>query len=389
MSDRRSPVRASSRGFTLIELLVVIAIIAVLIALLLPAVQAAREAARRSQCVNNLKQLGLACANYAGTTNVYPMAAFWSTGPLTSSTSFGALIHLLPYFEQGQVYNAFNTSLGFGDFQNTTVHGIGIGTLWCPSDARRRPPSPGGDHPPRCSVPARATPFKIPRTSSYVVNTGTFFQNTAFPYTGAWGSAPNPLYGPFKASFNGVMFHESAISIAAITDGTSNTLAMGERAKGLFDPTTQATVNWFVSGLRTQFTTLVPPNPQKKEIAYSPTGSGASATVGGTTTTYTVSASSYHPGGCNFAFCDGSVRFLKDTIDSWSNATSNGLPVGAIIDPTTNLISPEPRAPRSASTRPSRRVPAARSSAPTSSDLTSHGGDRPRGLRPRSPLRIS
>jgi prepilin-type N-terminal cleavage/methylation domain-containing protein/prepilin-type processing-associated H-X9-DG protein len=335
MSHRRSPCRASSRGFTLIELLVVIAIIAVLIALLLPAVQSAREAARRSQCINNMKQLGLAVANYAGTTGVYPMAAFWSTGPLTSSTSFGALIHLLPYFEQGPVYNAFNTSLGFGDFENTTVHGIGIATLWCPSDGTVSTPAVTTAP---LFRPAGATPFKV-QFSSYAVNIGTFFQNTAFPYSTSWGSAPNPLYGAFKSSFNGVMFHESAVSIAGITDGTSNTIAMGERGHGLFDPTTQATVNWYVSGLRTQFTTLVPPNPQKKEVAFSPTGSGASQTVGGTTTTYTVSASSFHPGGCNFAFCDGSVRFLKDTIDTWTNSTTNGLPLGAIIDPTTNLIS--------------------------------------------------
>jgi prepilin-type N-terminal cleavage/methylation domain-containing protein/prepilin-type processing-associated H-X9-DG protein len=334
MSRRRSPGRASSRGFTLIELLVVIAIIAVLIALLLPAVQAAREAARRSQCINNMKQLGLATANYAGTTGVYPMAAFWSTGPLSSSTSFGALIHLLPYFEQGQVYNAFNTSLAFGDLENTTVHGIGIATLWCPSDGTISTPAVTTAP---LFRPTGATPFKV-QFSSYGVNVGTWFQVSQFPYTGAWGSAPNPNYGAFKAGWNGVMFHESAVTIAAITDGTSNTFAMGERGHGLFDPTTQATWDWYVSGLRTQFTTLVPPNPQKKEAAFSPTG-GGSTTVGGTTTTWVVAASSFHPGGCNFAFCDGSVRFIKDTIDTWANSTTNGFPPGATVDPVTSVIS--------------------------------------------------
>ncbi len=228
MSRRTTSFAARARGFTLIELLVVIAIIAVLIALLLPAVQAAREAARRSQCVNNLKQLGLACANYAGTTNVYPMAQFWSLGPVTSSTSFGAMMHLLPYFEQTQVANAFNYNLAFGDLDNTTVHGIGIATLWCPSDGTI---SAGVSTTAPLFSPGSTAPFKV-QFSSYGFNIGTFFQATQYPYTGSWMSAPNPLYPAFKASFTGVIYHESATTLAAITDGTSNTMAVGERAHG-------------------------------------------------------------------------------------------------------------------------------------------------------------
>ncbi len=337
MLPQRSSYRAVSRGFTLIELLVVIAIIAVLIALLLPAVQAAREAARRSQCVNNLKQLGLACANYAGTTGVYPMAAFWSTGPRTSSTSFGALIHLLPYFEQGQIYNAFNTSLAFGDFENTTVHGIGIGTLWCPSDGTVS--TPVSTTAP-LFISAGAKPFNV-AFSSYGVNVGTWYIGAQFPYTGGWGSAPNPNYGTFKAGWNGVIYHESATSIAAITDGTSNTMAIGERGHGLFDATSQATWSWWVSGLRTQLTTYAPPNPQKKEGNFLPGGTG-STTVGGTTSTWLLSASSFHPGGCNFAFCDGSVRFIKDSIDSWINLAPSGFPDGVTLNTTTSVYSIAP-----------------------------------------------
>ena len=332
MSRKVSP----SRGFTLIELLVVIAIIAVLIALLLPAGQAAREAARRSQCTNNLKQLGLACANYADVTGVYPMAQFWAPGPRSTTTKFGATMHLLPYFEQTQIANAFNYSLAFVDLENSTVHGAGIASLWCPSDGTiSQPAFTGGPM-------SGGTPVINVQGSSYGFNIGTFFQNTQYPYTGAWGTSPMyPSYGPFKNSFNGVIFHESAVTIAAITDGTSNTFAIGEHAKGKL-PTTpvndQPTWNWYVSGLRTMLTTLVPPNPMRKQKDFDPTGNGTSSTVGGKTTTWKVGASSFHPGGVNWAFCDGSVRFIKDTIDTWANDPTNGLPIGATVDSVNSLI---------------------------------------------------
>jgi prepilin-type N-terminal cleavage/methylation domain-containing protein/prepilin-type processing-associated H-X9-DG protein len=335
--------RTATRAFTLIELLVVIAIIGVLIALLLPAVQAAREAARRGQCLNNLKQLGLACANYANNTNVFPMAAYWKpdpSGATIASTGFGALIHLCPYFEQSQAYNAFNSLLAFGNLENTTVHSIGIATLWCPSDALAGTPTV-------TNLPlfiANGPTFRV-QHSSYGVSVGTWFMTMPYPWAngGAWGGAPNPKYAPIVGAFNGVMFQESSVTYASVTDGTSNTLAMGERALGRYDPTTQQTWCWWVSGLRTQFTTMWPMNPMLKQPAYSPTGSG-STTVGGTTTSYVVSASSFHPGGCNFAFCDGSVRFLKNSIDTWSNDPTTGLPVGTVTDPTTGAFSLAPGA---------------------------------------------
>src|SRR3569623_601739 len=107
----------SCRAFTLIELLVVIAIIAVLIALLLPAVQAAREAARRSQCVNNLKQLGLAVHNYASINDVIPPKDMWPTGVSTGLSNFsvGWPVSLLPNFEQQALFNAYNFSFGAMD----------------------------------------------------------------------------------------------------------------------------------------------------------------------------------------------------------------------------------------------------------------------------------
>ena len=123
------------RGFTLIELLVVIAIIAVLIALLLPAVQSAREAARRAQCTNNLKQLGLAVHNYMDGNGVMPMGGYFNDKSPTLPWMHGALVGILPYIEQTNLYNAFNSSLRYYQYaENDTAMAAKISGFWCPSD---------------------------------------------------------------------------------------------------------------------------------------------------------------------------------------------------------------------------------------------------------------
>jgi len=129
------------RGFTLIELLVVIAIIAVLIALLLPAVQAAREAARRAQCLNNLKQLGLAFANYESSIGVLPPAFVGAgTGNTVAWTNgWSALARVLPYVEQNALFNSANFFIWKEDPTNTTVVALNVSIFDCPSDPKTQP----------------------------------------------------------------------------------------------------------------------------------------------------------------------------------------------------------------------------------------------------------
>src|SRR3954452_24959568 len=124
------------RGFTLIELLVVIAIIAVLISLLLPAVQAAREAARRSQCVNNLKQLALAAANYESSNGCLPPGAYNKVDPGTTRRRWdvSVFMHMAPYMEQQALFNGINFSGDAFLGANVTVAMVGVSSLWCPSD---------------------------------------------------------------------------------------------------------------------------------------------------------------------------------------------------------------------------------------------------------------
>ena len=297
--------RSPRRGFTLIELLVVIAIIAVLIALLLPAVQAAREAARRSQCVNNLKQLGLASQNYHDVNGVFPAASYvWTkAGTTSSSENFSSFVRMLPFFEQNAVYNATNFSLNYSAVDNITLTNLQLNVLYCPSDAWQPTPLTPAAHGFMDSVPATGSWQQY--FTSYAGCEGTFVQR----YLNI------PSYAGEQASCNGLIFGDAAISIAQVTDGTSNTFVYGEKAhtKISLYPATAVKLptqyHMWTSGFYSDTTlaTYFPPNAES-----------TSANIGPMDIYYANDSSSKHPGGVNFAFADGSVRFIKNTISSWA-----------------------------------------------------------------------
>ena len=339
-----------SQGFTLVELLVVIAIIGILIGLLLPAVQAAREAARRMQCTNNLKQLGLAVQNYHDANNALPAARSGLGNSTYKSDGYGGpwsvQTHLLPYVEQGAVYQEIisytdpNRSPRLdhpwsGDFTvDYPALATTITAFLCPSDGNATQPSTDGHKSGRCN---------------YMSSRGdSMWNNNRHPNSES--------SAPAKTAHRGV-FHiqPSFPSMAAVTDGTSNTVAWSECVSAIGGAGRQIKGN-MIGGLTSMYNGNSFPGPclaMKNGTELSQDGTASQwrgqrwadgqvmisgfntvlapnspvCSYGSDSAWGSATAQSNHSGGVNAAMLDGSVRFVSETIDcgdSYANAVTSG-----------------------------------------------------------------
>jgi prepilin-type N-terminal cleavage/methylation domain-containing protein/prepilin-type processing-associated H-X9-DG protein len=320
---------SSRRAFTLIELLVVIAIIAVLIALLLPAVQAAREAARRAQCVNNLKQIGLAMQNYHSANESFPPTKIYAantykandpggTGLVLNTTAFTLI---LPYLEQSTLGNAYNFSLpscnaingainatlvgGATSFlANTTVVGAVVSSYFCPSDD---PPQP-------VTTASGSYAMTNGQRCSYLLPCGQYYEN----YNAAYLAGSKPVDA---AVFSG---SDLSTKLAEITDGTSNTLLSGESP--LVKLSTGYGGYWGAGAWTSTHGRTMPPYHQEV-MCWMPNGHPLiplQVKSNPKNLQYAWTFGSKHPGGLNMGFADGSVRFIKNSINPyawWAIAT--------------------------------------------------------------------
>jgi prepilin-type N-terminal cleavage/methylation domain-containing protein/prepilin-type processing-associated H-X9-DG protein len=296
-------------GFTLIELLVVISIIGVLIALLLPAVQAAREAARRAQCSNNLKQIGVALHNYHTAIGTFPPGylslkdpvRFDNDGPGWGWASFG-----LNQMEQTNSYNRVNFVLGIEFPANQTARLTVISSFLCPSDAMQRNSFTVVDSSTTNTTPGSA--ICDVASSNYVGSVGTGDPSSLYPYIIDPDNGP-----PGRDNGNGLFFRNHSITIAEITDGTSQTFAVGERSQNLSRATwTGAVTNSAVPLVALQGGAgFDPEGGGALVLSHTGEGHGPNSPSG---QAHGDQYRSYHPGGANYLFGDGSVRFIKEQI---------------------------------------------------------------------------
>jgi prepilin-type N-terminal cleavage/methylation domain-containing protein/prepilin-type processing-associated H-X9-DG protein len=343
----------TTAGFTLIELLVVIAIIAVLISLLLPAVQSAREAARRAQCVNNLKQIALATHNYESAHGSFPMgnrAFAYTFSPAISDVcsvyiGHSAFTFLMPYLEGGNTYNTFNLTRPYNSFSNLTEGLFKTATYLCPTDSQAI------DDP-------DIQQFITTTQNSYAMSRGRQ-ENIAFNWALTAG-LPDPK-SPYASTCNygggdGMFGPEGSVRLSAITDGTSNTFLFGEMSRFRNEPAgsnfnfgnvtydfvgppwTAANPTWngdirITSGAFVIPKLNAPPDTDGSVIA------ACFATAVQPPDWIPVQACqnlgqwgfrSLHPGGANFAFADGSVKFIKESI-SLPSYRSLGTRAGAEV----------------------------------------------------------
>ena len=304
---KTTPKPSLRRGITLIELLVIVTILVVAISLFAPAVQHARGAARRAQCMNNLSNLRLAASNYESTWGGFPMGMNFQrdangTGMFPSSSSFVAI---LPYLEHSELlYNSVNFQVNIRNAQNFTVSSVALASLWCPSE---------GPRPERQLLPEGAMLDPGPAWmcySSYAGCVGTWCQ---------WKPENNKY-------INGIFQINELTSLASIKDGTSNTMLFGERVHTSLDKNDALWWHWWTYGNNgdTLLCTLLPMNVLSRRSGLGKAG----MSVG-----YLSGASSMHEGGCEFAFADGSVRFIRNTVDSWPADPATGLPIGISFGP--------------------------------------------------------
>jgi prepilin-type N-terminal cleavage/methylation domain-containing protein len=321
MRCRRIP-----KAFTLVELLVVIAIIGILVGLLLPAVQAAREAARRMQCSNNVKQTALACHNYESTFKTFPPGGIVSYAPTTNVTASNFCtvglnrtqapwsVLILPFLEEGNLYNQFNFSLRFtgssnipGDTPNRELFALNMKKYQCPSD---------------------------PNSQSSVNNSNYLGVQGGGPPTGV-GSAPCATQLGQRVFFqNGIIYVNSKTKIGYITDGTTNTFLIGESR---YMPTPNMRADGFHAGwassVKADNAFAVPATFAAAVLAIN-----AQARCGPPDCFQFVSRlfGSQHTGGCMFGLADGSVQFVSQNIDinvyRQMAVRNDGLPIGSFLD---------------------------------------------------------
>ena len=337
MRDMRGRLRGREpkAGFTLIELVVVIAIIAVLIALLLPAVQGAREAARRIQCVNNLKQLGLAVHNYECGVGVLPpqqVLQFGTGGALVWKSSWGVTSRLAPYLELGPLFNSINYTQKTSSADNITVCSMSLSVLICPSEINSQPlssTSASGN-----TTTVGVSDFGWCAGDWYVFggyggpsNRSAFGPNVSRRFAAFSDGLSNSILGaevkaytqayhdcgmvPSPGPSNPAIIPDPPTVLAAIAaaPGSPCRLAAGTPGGG---HTRWVNGNSFYDGM----TTALPPNTVAAEPQNGlATDLSSEDEDDGGPTYAAITARSYHPGGVNALFGDGSVRFIKNSVN--------------------------------------------------------------------------